>query len=85
MALDLKYGRVTLEDSDIGEDEPVVVFRAKDGQAVRLLEQYRKLCADAGSPQAHLDRIEQNISVFLAWQASEGTQVPGTSPFSQGQ
>jgi hypothetical protein len=37
MAVDKKYGRVTLENGSIGEDEPVVVFRAQDVVLPRLL------------------------------------------------
>lgn len=37
MAIDLKYGRVTLENADIGEDEPVVVFRARDALLPKVL------------------------------------------------
>ena len=35
MGIDAKYGRVTTERGDIGEDEPVVVFRAQDNQSCR--------------------------------------------------
>lgn len=37
MAVDGKYGRVTLEHGDIGEDEQVVVFRAQDSLLPKVL------------------------------------------------
>lgn len=39
MAVDRKYGRVTLERGTIGEDEPVVVFRAQDKMLPELFGQ----------------------------------------------
>jgi hypothetical protein len=83
MAVDLKYGRVSLENADIGEDEPVVVFRAKDELAVKVLEFYGELCRESGSPERHLNRLDENVRRFVAWQAENDTQTPGTSPFSQ--
>jgi hypothetical protein len=76
MAIDTKYGRVTLERGDIGGDEPVVVFRAKDALLPELLAAYRRMCEDAGSPQHHLDGIVEAQGVVMAWQAEHPTQVP---------
>jgi hypothetical protein len=76
MAIDTKYGRVTLERGTIGEDEPVVVFRAQDNQLVPLLSHYLEMCAAAGSPGRHLAKIEQAKDAVAEWQASNYTQVP---------
>jgi hypothetical protein len=76
MAIDRKYGRVTLERSTIGEDEPVVVFRARDTLLPKLLKIYRILCELAGSPQHHLDAIHDSAMQVKEWQAAHQTQVP---------
>jgi hypothetical protein len=45
MGFDLKYGQVTLENhpESMGEDEPVIVFRAQDKLVVPLLARYENL------------------------------------------
>jgi hypothetical protein len=57
MAIDTKYGRVTTERGTIGEDEPVVVFRAQDELLPKVLAYYHQLCLEEGSPRHHLDGI----------------------------
>jgi hypothetical protein len=76
MAIDGKYGRVTLEHGTIGDDEPVIVFRAKDKLTPELLMHYRIMCAQAGSPQRHLDLIEAALDRFELWQSEHLTKVP---------
>jgi hypothetical protein len=76
MAIDAKYGRVTLEHSTIGDDEPVVVFRAQDAMLPRLLDIYRFLCEIAGSPRNHLQLIRRTTLEIKGWQAQNRTKVP---------
>lgn len=76
MGIDNKYGRVTLEHSTIGEDEPVVVFRAQDKLLPKVLDIYRFLCEIAGSPERHLDLISKSAADIRAWQAEHHTQTP---------
>ncbi len=76
MAIDRKYGTVTLEHGDIAADEPVVVFRAKDRLLPEVLAFYRGLCADSGSPDRHLDLIGESASAVVRWQAEHGNKVP---------
>lgn len=76
MAIDLKYGRVTTEHGTIGEDEPVVVFRAQDKTLPYLLGIYLELCLTVGSPQRHIDAIERARRGVEEWQQSNPTQVP---------
>ena len=76
MAVDGKYGRVTLEHGTIGEDEPVVVFRARDALLPKLLGYYWNFCKAAGSPQRHLDMISKRIDEIDAWQDTHETKVP---------
>ncbi len=82
MAVDRKYGRVELEHGDIGEDEPVFVFRAQDALAVRVLAYYASLCIEAGSPDGHVTGIGTAADEFEAWQAEHRTQVPQSTPRS---
>lgn len=83
MAIDGKYGRVTLENGTIGEDEPVVVFRAQDAMLPRLLDIYRFLCEIAGSPSRHLQLIRETTQTVKGWQAQNKTQVPRSDPIER--
>jgi len=76
MALDNKYGKVTLEHGDIGEDEPVVVFRASDTLLPRVLAYYHLFCMKLDSPKRHLDLIFDSREKVLKWQEENGSRVP---------
>lgn len=76
MAYDRKYGRVTLENSTIGEDEPVVVFRAQDKLLPQVLDFYATLCGAAGSPENHINMVGLARRYVAAWQEDHHTQVP---------
>lgn len=81
MGVDGKYGRVTTEFGTIGEDEPVVVFRAQDELLPKLLKIYKILCEVAGSPEHHLDLIHDSAMKVRAWQIRNYTQVPNSNSF----
>lgn len=81
MAIDSKYGRVTLEHGSVGEDEPVVVFRAKDVLLPDVLKVYRVLCKIAGSPLHHLDAIHAAAEQVRAWQANHHHRVPNSDAY----
>ena len=85
MAIDGKYGRVTLEKGTIGEDEPVVVFRAQDMLLVPLLEEYGRLCVHQGSPERHIDLILNTKDRIEAWQAENPTKVPESVGYEKSQ
>lgn len=78
MGIDLKYGKVTLEHGDIGEDEPVIVFRAKDALLPKLLTYYHLFCMKAGSPKRHLDLIYETRQRIIDWQKDvrNRTKIP---------
>lgn len=76
MARDGKYGRVTLERGTIGEDEPVVVFRAQDRLLPKVLKVYRIMCELAGSPRHHLALIDRTAATIKAWQAEHPPRTP---------
>lgn len=76
MAIDPKYGKITLEHGSIGEDEPVVVFRAKDKLLPQLLAQYEWLCSQAGTTERHLQLIAEAKQKVIDWQKVNPTKVP---------
>jgi hypothetical protein len=82
MAIDSKYGRVTLEQGNIGEDEPVVVFRAQDGLLPKVLAYYHLFCVNAGSPRHHLDLIMDARERVILWQLDHKTKVPSSDAFA---
>lgn len=78
MAIDNKYGHVTLEHGTIGPDEPVVVFRATDSILPKLLAYYHMFCIKAGSPRRHLDIILDAREKVLIWQYENGSRTPSS-------
>ena len=82
MPYDKKYGRVTLENQrNVGDDEPVIVFRAKDKLLPGLLTVYRRFCELAGSPDNHLAAIDDTAADIKAWQFQNGSQVPQSAGY----
>ena len=78
MGIDSKYGEVTTEFGTIGDDEPVVVFRAQDRLLPKLLKIYKIMCELAGSPQHHLDLIHETAMTVKAWQTSHFNRTPNS-------
>lgn len=78
MAIDGKYGRVTVERGTVGDDEPVVVFLAQDRLLPQVLRFYRDLCANEGSPQRHLTLLDRTTETVVAWQAANFTKTPSS-------
>lgn len=76
MAVDGKYGQITLEKGSVPLSEPVVVFRAQDSTLIPLLRIYRSICMRDGSPVSHLERINDTIDRVHQWQAVNKTKVP---------
>lgn len=84
MAIDGKYGHVVVERGTIGEDEPVVVFRAQDRLLPQVLRFYRDLCGNEGSPQRHLTLVDRTTDVVVAWQAKNFTKTPSSDTLKSG-
>lgn len=76
MAIDRKYGKVTLEHGSIGDDEPVIVFRAKDKLLPEVLAYYYHLCGQAGSPRRHLRILSETMTAIVGWQDENDTKTP---------
>jgi hypothetical protein len=75
LGYDLKYGKVTTEHGDIPDDEPVIVFRARDVTALELLTAARYMALGSGSPQRHLDLFDAVHRQFEAWQEAHPDKV----------
>ena len=75
MGFDSKYGRVTTEYGDIPDDEPVIVFRARDARTVGMLAYYLDLCHQGGSPVRHIRLVAETMVKFLKWQADNPDKV----------
>jgi hypothetical protein len=84
MAIDNKYGYVTLEHGTVGDSEPVVVFRAQDALLPAVLDMYRHLCEIAGSPKHHLEAIHQAAMQVKGWQAQNRTKTPSSDSLKEG-
>jgi len=85
MAHDTKYGKVTTEFGNLGEDEPVVVFRARDVLLQDVLSFYRQKCAQIGSPQKHLDLIHTTEEKVYSWQErnKDKVRVPTSASYKE--
>lgn len=68
MGIDNKYGRVTTEFGSIGEDEPVIVFRAKDIVLPKLLAYYHLFALEHGSPRNFLNDVIDLKEKIVNWQ-----------------
>lgn len=76
MGIDRKYGHVTFEKGDIGEDEPVFVFRAQDALLIDTLHAYYTICRNRAVGGVHLGNIEGSIDSITKWQAEHFTKLP---------
>lgn len=85
MALDEKYGDVTVEnDSETsplnGSEEPVFLFRAQDKLLVPLLARYRNLRRQAvqdgqSEPMEWLADLDARIEGIQSWQENNADRV----------
>lgn len=75
MGYDGKYGKVTTEHGDIPDDEPVIVFRARDIRTRGVLAHYLKLCDEGKSPIRHLRLVSETLARFIRWQEENPDKV----------
>lgn len=80
MALEGKYGNVSVELGSIPDDEPVFLLRAQDMLAVPAIREYLDLCTRAGCVEEHLDGIGVAIGRFARWQVvhPDKAKLPGS-------
>ena len=77
--IDGKYktdGNITkLDGTPIPDDEPLVLFRAKDKLLPQLLEDYKKLCQDGGCQAQQVETLGPLIQQVKDWQAANQDKV----------
>lgn len=66
---------VKMDGTPVPTDEPLILFRAKDKLTPQLLENYKKLCQDAGSPPQQISSLDQLIQQFKDWQTANPDKV----------
>jgi hypothetical protein len=78
MGVDNKYGLVTVSDNtDIAENEPVFLFRAKDRLTPKVLSYYAYLCERSNASEEHVKSIDFAREMIENWQQNNETKVPG--------
>lgn len=84
MALDLKYGQVTVEHepgtSLNGTDEPVFVLRAQDKLAVQTIARYRNFAAQIEEEESQRSEefftvLDNVLEAFTDWQRENADKV----------
>ncbi len=64
-----------LDGTPIPDDEPIILFRAKDKLTPQMLEAYKKLCLDAGCQPGQIESLDPMIEKFKNWQAANPDKV----------
>lgn len=78
----MKHGRVDynerIQDTAglIGEDEPVMLFRAKDALAPEVLEMYAALIQQRCDDPVMVAAVKEQAQAMRAWQKEHGKQFP---------
>jgi hypothetical protein len=67
------------DGTPVGEDEPLILFRARDSLAVPMMTHYAALCTAAGSDPGQLELLHRRIADFLAWQRKHVALMKGPS------
>lgn len=75
MAAEGKYGRITTEFGDIPEDEPVFLLRGRDAATVAAIQSYEAVCVALGSPQRHLNGVQEARERIRMWQQENRSRV----------
>ncbi len=77
--IDGKYktdGNITkIDGTPIPDDEPLVLFRAKDKLLPQVLENYKKLCQDAGCQPQQVETLSPLIQQVKDWQTANQDKV----------
>lgn len=58
---------INLSGVPIPEDEPLILFRARDWHALKMLEFYRDLCRRDDCTDFHMEGIDNRIAAFQAF------------------
>ena len=77
--IDGKYktdGNITkMDGTPIPDDEPLILFRAKDKLLPQVLENYKKLCQDAGCQPQQVESLGPLVQQIKDWQAANPDKV----------
>ena len=76
--IDRKYGKVTTENGEFHEGEPVFILRAQDLVSLVAIDEYGGACDEAGVSDDHLVAIAEVYKDFDEWQEnnSDKTKLP---------
>lgn len=68
-------------DEPIPDDEPRMLWRARDDKFLRMLAYYRNLCMDEGATEYQLQSIDKNEAEFVEWQKANPHKMkkPGST------
>jgi hypothetical protein len=67
MAIDLKYGTVTVESKSIPDNEPVFVLRAQDALALFAMNAYEEAASTACCEKKFMAQLAQARIAFREW------------------
>ena len=73
--IDANGNLVKMDGTPIPDDEPLILFRAKDKLTPQLIENYKKLCQEADCPPQQVSSLDQLIQQFKDWQAANPDKV----------
>lgn len=59
----------------IPDDEPIIIFRGKDEALVDTLVEYQNFCGRLGSPESHIEAIDDLIDRVIWWQEQNPDKV----------
>jgi hypothetical protein len=69
-------GSIVKENGDpLPQDEPRMLFRGKDKLLPQLLEHYKQLCQEAGSPSEQIEGIQERLNIIKDWQSKNPDKV----------
>lgn len=71
-----KYLVFRTDGTDIPEDEPCWVFRAKDALALAAIVAYRAIAEGVALPPEFLAEIDAHIERIRKWQEVHGAKLP---------
>ena len=77
--IDGKYktdGNITkMDGTPIPDDEPLILFRAKDKLLPQVIENYKKLCQDAGCQPQQVESLGPLVQQVKDWQTANAGKV----------
>lgn len=68
MGYDRKYGKVKTEFGNIGDNEPVIVFRAQDITLPDVILKATKVAMQFHSPVRHIEILLNTFKTITLWQ-----------------